>query len=86
MVRQARAAASEGAAASRLQEKPAPQASEENPAALAAYIAEMAAELAALAGGAGLTMLAYFLNLARVEAHIYAREFGDREPAREDPR
>jgi len=41
---------------------------------LAAYIAEMTAELARLAQGAELPMLAYFLNLARVEAQIAARE------------
>lgn len=81
MIRQARAAALQGAAALKLDEEPPPPAPAENPAALAAYIAEMAAELAALAGGAGLPMLAYFLNLARVEAQIYARELGDREPA-----
>ncbi len=37
-------------------------------AALAAYIANMSGELAALAGRAQLPMLAYFLNLARAEA------------------
>lgn len=42
----------------------------------AAYVADMTAELAALAGGAGLPMLVYFLNLARVEAEIRARELG----------
>ena len=48
----------------------------EDAASLAAYIAEMTAELAGLAGNARLPMLAYFLNLARVEAQIYAREDG----------
>ena len=38
---------------------------------LAAYIVEMTGELA---GEAGLPMLAYFLNLARVEAQIAVRE------------
>ena len=52
-------------------------------ASLAAYIAEMTAEMAGLAGKAGLPMLAYFLNLARVEAHIYARENDVRDIARE---
>jgi hypothetical protein len=52
-------------------------------ASLAAYIAEMTGELAGLAGKAGLPMLAYFLNLARVEAQIYARENDAREIARE---
>ncbi len=55
----------------------------EDAALLAAYIAEMTAELARLAGNARLPMLAYFLNLARVEAQIYARENGAREIARE---
>ena len=55
----------------------------EDAASLAAYIAEMTAELARLAGNARLPMLAYFLNLARVEAQIYARENGAREIARE---
>ena len=41
---------------------------------LAAYIVEMTGELARLAGEAGLPMLAYFLNLARVEAQIAVRE------------
>lgn len=43
-------------------------------AAVASYIADMAAELARMAGGAQLPMLAYFLNLARVEADLRARE------------
>jgi hypothetical protein len=55
----------------------------EDAASLAAYIAEMTAELAELAGKARLPMLAYFLNLARVEAQIYARENDTREIARE---
>jgi hypothetical protein len=41
---------------------------------LAAYIVEMTGELARLAGEADLPMLAYFLNLARVEAQITVRE------------
>jgi hypothetical protein len=45
----------------------------------AGYIADMAGELAALAGRAGLPMLTYFLNLARVEAEIRARELGGPE-------
>jgi len=52
-------------------------------ASLAAYIADMTAELAGLAGEARLPMLAYFLNLARVEAQIYARENDARAIARE---
>ncbi|WP_227965034.1 hypothetical protein [Methylocystis sp. WRRC1] len=53
----------------------APQ-SNEDTAALAGYIADMTAELAKLAGGSQMPMLAYFLNLARVEAEIRARELG----------
>lgn len=55
----------------------------EDAASLAAYIADMTAELAGLAGKARLPMLAYFLNLARVEAQIYARESDSRKIARE---
>jgi hypothetical protein len=43
----------------------------------------MTAELAGLAGKAHLPMLAYFLNLARVEAQIYVRENDVRTIARE---
>ncbi|MFY9656264.1 MAG: hypothetical protein WAK01_06715 [Methylocystis sp.] len=46
---------------------------------LAAYIVEMTGELARLAGEAGLPMLAYFLNLARVEAQISMRERSARD-------
>lgn len=45
-------------------------------ASLAAYIGDMAGELAGLAGRSKLPMLAYFLNLARVEAELRARELG----------
>jgi len=55
----------------------------EDAAELAAYIADMTTELADLAGKARLPMLAYFLNLARVEAQIYARENDSRTVARE---
>lgn len=51
------------------------QASQES-AELAAYIADMTSELARLAGRGHMQMLAYFLNLARVEAEIKARENG----------
>ena len=51
----------------------------EDTASLAAYIADMTAELADLAGKARLPMLAYFLNLARVEAQIHAKENRPRE-------
>lgn len=47
---------------------------------LAAYIAEMTAEMATLAGAADLPMLVYFLNLARVEADFHARGVDDRLP------
>ncbi len=49
---------------------------EEDAAAMASYIADMASELAQLAARAELQMVAYFLNLARVEAEIRAREMG----------
>lgn len=38
------------------------------------YISDMSAELARMAGGAKLPMLAYFLNLARVEAEFVSRK------------
>jgi hypothetical protein len=41
--------------------------------ATARYISEMSAELAGLAGRSQLPMLAYFLNLARVEAEERTR-------------
>jgi hypothetical protein len=43
-------------------------------ASMAAYIADMSAELALLAARSALPMLAHFLNLARVEAEIRSRE------------
>lgn len=49
---------------------------EEDAAAMASYIADMASELAQLAARAEMQMVAYFLNLARVEAEIRAREMG----------
>lgn len=52
------------------------QRSAQDSAALVSYIADMAGELAQLAGGAQMPMLAYFLNLARVEAEMQAREMG----------
>ncbi len=58
------------------------QSSRQDQADLAAYIAEMTGELAQLAGEAGMPMLAYFLNLARVEAQITVRENDLREPRR----
>ena len=57
--------------------------SADDSASLAAYIADMTAELAGLAGNARLPMLAYFLNLARVEAQIYAREYARENDSRE---
>jgi hypothetical protein len=44
----------------------------------------MAAELSQLAGGAQMPMLAYFLNLARVEAELHARETGSVSIVREN--
>ena len=70
------------ASSARAQDAPSFSAQCESSADTAAYIAQMSTELALLAKGAGLPMLAYFLNLARVEAQIYAREYGDRRPAR----
>ncbi|QGM45309.1 hypothetical protein [Methylocystis heyeri] len=43
---------------------------------VAAYIADLTAEMAQLAARGKLPMLAYFLNLARVEAQMYVREHG----------
>lgn len=39
-----------------------------------AYISDISAELAQMAGAAKLPMLAYFLNLARVEAEMASRK------------
>ncbi|MGA8171563.1 MAG: hypothetical protein WB816_12145 [Methylocystis sp.] len=80
MVTHSRAAAKKGSARHNLEK---PSSANEEAATLAAYIAEMTAEMAELAGKAGLPMLAYFLNLARVEAQIYARENDVRDLARE---
>lgn len=49
-------------------------------ASLATYIAEMSAELATMAQRSDLTMLAYFLRLARVEAETRAQELGAAAP------
>jgi len=38
------------------------------------YISEMTGELAAIAGGARMPMLTYFLNMARVEAEMQLNE------------
>jgi len=40
---------------------------------VSAYISDISAELARMAGEAKLPMLAYFLNLARVEAEMSGR-------------
>lgn len=53
---------------------------DEAAASVAGYIAELTAELARLADRPDLAMLAYFLNLARVEAEFRARELAG--PAR----
>ncbi len=49
---------------------------QEDAASMASYIADMASELSQLAVKAELEMVAYFLNLARVEAEIRSRELG----------
>jgi hypothetical protein len=49
---------------------------------LSIYIAEMTGELAKLARRANMPMLAYFLNLARVEAEDRAREHGGAQTRR----
>jgi hypothetical protein len=51
-------------------------------ASLAAYIADMTAELATLAERSGLRVLAQFLNLARLEAETASRQLGGFEIAR----
>jgi hypothetical protein len=48
------------------------QRAREDAAALASYIADMAAELSHLAAGSNMQMVAYFLDLARVEAETLA--------------
>ncbi|MBI1868214.1 MAG: hypothetical protein HYS06_07975 [Methylocystis sp.] len=60
----------------------APQADVAATASTAAYIADMCSELAELASRSQLTMLAYFLNLARVEAEMRSRDHGGFEIAR----
>ncbi|MGJ0509495.1 MAG: hypothetical protein ACR652_20705 [Methylocystis sp.] len=57
----------------------------EDAAGMASYIADMSSELSHLAAGAELQMVAYFLNLARVEAEIRARELGGYAVEREKP-
>lgn len=57
-----------------------PNADAATPDQIASYIAELAEELAGLAERSELTMLAYFLNLARVEAEFRARELAAPEP------
>lgn len=49
-------------------------------ASIAAYIAEMSAELATMAERAELPMLCYFLRLARVEAETKARDLARPAP------
>ncbi len=57
---------------------------EEDAAAMASYIADMASELGQLAGRADMPMVAYFLSLARVEAEMLSRELGGAEIRREE--
>lgn len=56
------------------QERKSDRRAEEDAASMASYIADMSSELSQLAAGADLPMVAYFLNLARAEAEIRARE------------
>ncbi len=51
----------------------------EDAAALASYIADMASELSRLAGRSEMPMVAYFLDLARVEAELQSREIASRD-------
>ncbi|MBM3561865.1 MAG: hypothetical protein FJX16_01890 [Alphaproteobacteria bacterium] len=48
----------------------------EEAASIASYIADMADEMAKLATRCDMPMLCYFLNLARAEADMRARELG----------
>lgn len=48
----------------------------EEAASIASYIADMADEMAKLAGRCDMPMLSYFLTLARAEADMRARELG----------
>lgn len=48
-------------------------------ASIASYIADMADEMAKLANRCEMPMLCYFLNLARAEAEMRARELGRRQ-------
>ena len=48
---------------------------------VAAYIADIAGELSALAAEANLGLLAYFLDMARIESELEARRDIDRPPA-----
>ncbi len=48
----------------------------EEAASIASYIADMADEMAKLASRCDMPMLCYFLNLARAEADMRARELG----------
>jgi hypothetical protein len=58
--------------------------SDEDAAAMASYIADMASELSQLAGRAEMPMVAYFLSLARVEAEMRSRELGGVEIKRNE--
>ncbi|WP_442753543.1 hypothetical protein ACNHKD_11070 [Methylocystis sp. JAN1] len=58
--------------------------SDEDAAAMASYIADMASELSQLAGRAEMPMVAYFLSLARVEAEMRSRELGGAKIKREE--
>lgn len=68
--RHARAAGAGGNALSRSKARIVAQQQAE----VSAYISDISAELARMAGEAKLPMLAYFLNLARVEAEMSGRQ------------
>ncbi|QGM99752.1 hypothetical protein F7D14_16600 [Methylocystis parvus] len=71
------------AAAKDLQPHAATRRPDEDTAAMASYIADMASELSHLAGRAEMPMVAYFLSLARVEAEMRSRELGGAHIPRE---
>jgi hypothetical protein len=49
--------------------------------AVAAYLADMTADLARMARGQGLDVLGYLLDMVRLEARSVAGEFDSDEPA-----
>jgi hypothetical protein len=65
------------AAVAMIPEKPGPRSAKPND--VLAYIAAMAEELATLAKGQRLDALGYILDMARMEADLIARGFGEAE-------